>query len=96
MRDDLSRVLNVDLSHNQWIQATLLLNKDGIGVRSVVSLAHSASLALAASTFNLENSIFLENLALIPDISVTDTLAIWSELFNNQIVNKSQKITHKA
>ena len=32
LRDSNSRVLNLDLSHNQWIQATLLVNKDGIGI----------------------------------------------------------------
>ena len=96
LRDDLSKVLNADLSHNQWIQATLPVNKDGIGIRNVVSLAPSAFLASAASTFNLQDRIFSENLALIPDTSVTEALAIWSELFNNQIVNESQKITQKA
>ena len=96
MRDGLSKVLNVDLSHNQWIQATLSVNKSGIGIQSVVSLALSAFLASAATTLNLQNRILSENLALIPDTSVTDTLAIWSELSNNQIVTESQKITQKA
>ena len=38
MRDGPSKVLNVDLSHNQWFQATLTLpvNKGGIDIRSVV------------------------------------------------------------
>ena len=31
-RDDLSKVLNVDLSHNQWIQATLSVNIGSIGI----------------------------------------------------------------
>ena len=62
----------------------------------MVSLAPCAFLATAASTFNRQNRILSENLALIPDISVTDTLAIWSELSNNQIINESQKITQKA
>ena len=65
------KVLNVELSHNQWIQATLSVNKGGIGIRSVVSLAPSAFLASAASTFNLQNRILSKNLALIPDTSVT-------------------------
>ena len=53
LRDGLSKVLNVDLSHNQWIQAILPVNKGGVGIRSVISLASSAFLASAASTFNL-------------------------------------------
>ena len=76
LRDGLSKALNVNLSHNHWIQATLPVNKGCIGKRSVVSLAPSAFLASAASIFNLQNRILSENLALIPDTSVTDTLAI--------------------
>ena len=95
MRDGLSKVLNVNFSHNQWIQATLPVNKGSIGIRSVVFLVPSAFLASAASTFNLQNRVLSEYLALIPDTSVTDTLAIWSEFSNNQIVNESQKITQK-
>ena len=96
LRDGLSKFPNIDLSHNQWIQAALPVSKGGIGIRSVVSLAPSAFLASAASTFNPQNRILSENLALIPDTDVTDTLAIWSELSNNQIVNESKKITQKA
>ena len=95
LRDGLSNVLNIVLSHNQWIQATLPVNKGGIGIQSVVSLA-PAFLASVASTFNLQNRILSENIALIPDTSVTDTLAIWCELANNQIINESLKITQKA
>ena len=95
-RDGLSKVLNVDLYHNKWIQATLPVNKGGIGLRSVVSLAPSAFLASAASTFNLQNCILSENFALIPDTSVTNTSAVHSELSNNQIVNESQKIMQKG
>ena len=32
LRDGLSKVLNVDLSHKQWIQATLPVNKGGVGI----------------------------------------------------------------
>ena len=95
-RDGITKVLYVDLSHNQWIQATLSVNKGGIGIRSVLSFAPSAFLVSAASTFNLRNPILSENFALTPDTSVTDTLAIWSGLSNNQTVNESQKITQKA
>ena len=84
LRDGLSKVLNVDLSHNQYIPTTLPVNKGGIGIRNVVSLTPSAFLASAASTFNLQNRILSENLALIPDTRVTGTLAIWSELSYNQ------------
>ena len=73
LRYSLSKVLKVDLFHNQWIQATLPIKKSDISIRSVVSLAPFAFLASAVSTFNLQNRILSENLALIPDISVTDT-----------------------
>ena len=94
LRDGFSKVLNVDLSHKQWIQATLPVNKGGVGIWSVVSLAPSAFLASAASTFTYK-TVSSENLALIPDTSVTDILAIWCEFSNNQIVNESQKSSKK-
>ena len=59
-------------------------------------MPHHITLASAAFTFNLQNRILSENLALIPDTGVTDTLAILSELSNNQIVNEPQKSRKKS
>ena len=54
LRNGLSNALNVYLSHNKWIQATLPVNKGGIDIRSVGSLSPVAFLASAASIFNLQ------------------------------------------
>ena len=49
----------MDLSENQWIQASLPVGDGGIGIRSAQMLAPSAFLASAASTPQLQQSILL-------------------------------------
>jgi len=57
LRESLSTTLNIDLSANRWIQASLPVRWGGLGVRSFVSLAPSAYLASAASTGELTTSL---------------------------------------
>jgi len=49
LRESLSTTLNIDLSDDRWIHASLPVRWGGLGVRSVVSLAPSAYLASAAT-----------------------------------------------
>ena len=62
LRKGLTSILNVDISDDQWIQASLAVHLGGLGVRSAEKLAHSAILASAASTFTLQNDILEVNL----------------------------------
>jgi hypothetical protein len=57
MHDGLEHILNISLSSDQWLQATLPIRDGGLGIRRVVSLAPSAFLASAASTLDLQNKI---------------------------------------
>ena len=57
LRQALSKVINVDLSDDQWFQASLPVRPGGLGVRSVALLAPSAFLASAASTLELQDRI---------------------------------------
>ena len=57
LRSGLCSLLNTDMSDNQWLQASLPVNKGGIGIRSGVMLASSAFLASAASTLPLQEAI---------------------------------------
>jgi len=50
LRTGLSRILKVDLSNGQWLQASLPVGNGGLGVRSAMMLVPSAFLASAAST----------------------------------------------
>ena len=53
LRTGLSTILNVDLSGDQWLQASLPVRDGGLGIRSAVMLAPSAFLASAAGTTEL-------------------------------------------
>ena len=54
LRSGLTSILNVDLNENQW---TLPVGDGGLGIRSAQMLAHSAFLASAASTFQLQHAV---------------------------------------
>src|SRR6218665_708742 len=45
------------MSDHQWLKATLPINKGGLGIRRVASLASSAYLATAAATLGLQTCI---------------------------------------
>ena len=57
LRQGLSNIVNVALSDQQWIQASLPVKDGGLGLRRVASLAPSAFLASAASTRPLQDQI---------------------------------------
>ena len=60
----------MDLSENQWIQASLPVGDGGIGIRSAQMLAHSAFLASAASTPQLQQSILPDSISSLEDGSL--------------------------
>ena len=63
LRSGLTSILNVDLSENQWTQASLPVGDGGLGIRSAQMLAPSAFLASAASTLQLQQSILLDSIS---------------------------------
>ena len=83
LRDGLSKIINVELSDLQWIQASLPVRDGGLGIRSVSTLAPSAFLASAAGTYELQCSILHRSSTSSTDFqlhsesSVDDALAIW-------------------
>ena len=56
----LSSILNIQLSDDQWNQASLPIQMGGMAVRSAVMLASSAYLASAAATPPLQNAIIYD------------------------------------
>ena len=60
LRTVLSYLTNCDLSHSEWIQASLPVRDGGLGVRRVSMLALPAFLASAASTLSLQDEILFE------------------------------------
>lgn len=78
LRDGLSAILNVDLSGDQWQQASLPVRDGGLGIRSAVLLAPSAFLASAAGTTELQARILPPTIAVVPDSCVASCLKTWS------------------
>ena len=71
LRTGLSKVLNVDLSDDQWLQASLPVSDGGLGIRSASMLAPSAFLESAASTLALQQAILPDNIGALEDPSIT-------------------------
>ena len=71
--------VNVNLSDVQWLQASLPVGIDGLGVRSVFSLAPSAFFASAAGTSVLQDNI-LSSIPSHTDQDVIRVQEIWSNL----------------
>jgi hypothetical protein len=77
LKDGLSSILNVNLSQNQWDQASLPVKDGGLGIRSAASLATSAFLASAARTNDLQSRILPPAVSMIHEEVVEKTLQAW-------------------
>ena len=77
LRQGLSTILNVSLSDNQWLQASLPVQKGGLVIGSAGMLATSASLASAAATLRPQNAILANSCFRNPDPAVGEALIIW-------------------
>ena len=60
LRKGLNSIVNMHLTDDQWLQASLPVKDGGLGVRRVSSLAPSAFLASAASTRALQESLLMD------------------------------------
>jgi len=73
LRRSVQRITNCDLSDSQWIQASLPVKDEGLGIRRVSSLALPAFVASAASTLTIQalektfDGIFCSKLATMPE-----------------------------
>ena len=79
----LTTVLNVSLSDDQWLQASLPVGDGGLGIQSTQMLAPSAFLASAESTLQLQQSIFPDSISALSDQSAEATEALWIGLANS-------------
>ena len=82
LRLGLSRILNLPLTEEAWLQATLPIKVGGLGIRSVSQLALPAFLASAAGTDRLQSTM-LSNMA-SPDPQWEMALARWQEIGSSQ------------
>ena len=77
LQNGLSAILNVEMSDNQWSQASLPVKDGGLGSQSAVLLAPSAFLTSAAGTTDLQGRILPSTIAFIPDSSVQSSPTTW-------------------
>jgi len=77
LKEGLSSLLNVNLSEDQWNQASLPVRDGGLGIRSAASLATSAFLASAARTNDLQSLILPQAVSMIHEEVVEKTLQTW-------------------
>ena len=80
-RSGLCMIANSNLSDTQWLQASLPVKDGGLGMRRVASLASSAFLASAASSFALQDLTFSRCDPCI-DASFSDIGSQWSAAHN--------------
>ena len=75
----LSKISNTRLTFSSpaWLQASLPVKFDGLGIRSAVDVAPSAFLASAHSTAPLVSSIFPFSFPLLSPV-VSSALSLWS------------------
>ena len=83
LRDGLSRILTVDLSDDNWLQASLPVKNGGLGIRSVTTLAPSAFLSSAASTLTLQDAMLAQFSNTSPDPAVTRSNLARSAMAND-------------
>ena len=90
LSDGLCRIVNVNISDLQWIQATFSIKDGGLGIRSVSTLAPSAFLASAAGTYELQSSILLRKSLPVTsssralDTAVDEALSIWQARYETE------------
>ena len=78
LREGLSAILNIHLSEDQWIQASLPVRNGGLGIRSATMLAPSAFLASAAGTSDLQDKILRLGSVISSDPSFQSSFEAWS------------------
>ena len=79
LRDGIGSVTSSSLTDKQWIQASLPIRNEGLGIRRDTSLALSAGLTSAASTSNFQNAL-LAACGDAPDTHVASARLVWSSV----------------
>jgi len=79
----LSTVINVEFSDDQWMQASRPVRMGGLGVRSVILLAPSAFLALAAGSLELQERLLSGCCDCFADTEVDRILKLWVTVGGN-------------
>ena len=82
LRSALTRIANTDISDSPWLQASLPIKAEGLGIRQVRSLALLAYLASAASTSDLQSQVLSVTFC-ATDIDFDTYLTTWQTTFGS-------------
>jgi hypothetical protein len=77
LHSTLSAITNVNITDDQWKQASLPIKHGGLGVRSIPPLAPSAFLASTSSTRHLQTQLLNRCTWDLPDLHFDSVLADW-------------------
>ena len=81
LRNCVTRTFNVQMSDDQWLQASFPVNKGGLGIRTATSLAPSAFSSSSAATSVLQ-SMILNDRFMETTISEIQAHTAWKSLSN--------------
>ena len=95
LRHAICSIVNVDLSDDQWMQASLPVHLGGLGIRSVSSLAPSAFLASAAGTSALQDIILPASCSFNDDV-VSKVQELWSSISKSEILTNLSSYRQKC
>jgi len=96
LKDGLSSIFNVNLSEDQWNQASLPVRDGGLGIRSAASLATSAFWASAARTSDLQSRILPNAVLHIHEQVVENTRRRWERQSGSSVPDDNEEHRQKA
>src|SRR5678816_3627866 len=96
LRNGLSSILNVELSDENWLQASLPVKDGGLGIRCAATLALSAFLASAASTSELQANMLPPESADTSDDLVDTALKAWKLVTGSEPVSYTHLRAHET
>jgi hypothetical protein len=95
LRTAICKICNINLSDDQWLQASLPVRSGGLGVRRVFSLALPAFLASAVDTRELQHQILRFSSTELPDIELDTCLSLWQQTYDASPPNTSSASKQK-
>ena len=84
LRSNVSYIAKLDLTDQQWMQASLPMKDESLGIRRASALVLPAFLSSAANTSVLQNHILLCTVT-ASDLYADQYTATWCSLFQHQI-----------
>ena len=96
LRQGLTTMLNIDLTDDQWIQASFAIRKRRTWSQECTNAGIIRLLASAAFTLSRQNDILLPSLADCEDVDISAELSSWRSLSNSEQPPQQSRTVQKA